>query len=107
QEHEIGNLYRKLIALKKSKAVLGNGEYGARMIQVPNSKMDKVFSFVRCSESEKVFVVINFSNEYLEVTFEEPLFQDEYTQWQHEEKRNFEAGSVCELEPWQFEIWVA
>ena len=76
------------------------------MIQVPNSKMDKVFSFVRHNEREKVFVVINFSKEHLEVTFEEPLFKGEYTQWQHEEKRNFETDSVCKLEPWMFEIWV-
>ena len=107
QEHEIGNLYRKLIALKKSKAVLGNGEYGARMIQVPNSKMDKVFSFVRCNENEKVFVVINFSNEQLEVTFEEPLFEGEYAHWERDEKKTFGADSVCKLTPWQFEIWVA
>jgi len=107
QEHEIGNLYRKLIALKKSKAVLGNGEYGARMIQVPNSKMDKVFSFVRCNENEKVFVLINFSNEQLEVTFEEPLFEGEYAHWERDEKKTFGADSVCKLTPWQFEIWVA
>ena len=107
QEHEIGNLYRKLIALKKSKAVLGNGEYGARMIQVPNSKMDKVFSFVRCSENEKVFVVINFSNEQLDVTFEEPLFEGEYAHWERDEKKIFGADSVYKLTPWQFEIWVA
>ena len=77
------------------------------MIQVPNSKMDKVFSYVRHNEQEKVFVVINFSNEQLEVTFKEPLFQGEYTHWQRNEKRRFEFDSVCKLAPWQFEIWVA
>ena len=45
------------------------------MTQVPNSKMDKVFSFVRHNEHEKVFVIINFSQEAVNVTFEEPLLK--------------------------------
>lgn len=51
------------------------------MTQVPNSKMDKVFSFVRHNEHEKVFVIINFSQEAVNVTFEEPLFEGEYCYW--------------------------
>ncbi|MCB4436817.1 alpha amylase C-terminal domain-containing protein [Alteromonas sp. McT4-15] len=106
QEHAIGTLYRKLISLKQSKTVLGNGEYGARMIQIPNSDMDRVFSFVRHNESEKVFVVINFSSDHVEVAFEEPLFEGKYTHWVSNESRMFSAGSVSKIAPWQFEIWV-
>ncbi|WP_394223201.1 alpha-amylase family glycosyl hydrolase [Alteromonas gracilis] len=106
QNHEIGDLYRKLIALKKSKVVLGNGEYGARMIQVPNSKMDEVFSFVRHNEQEKMFVIINFSSEQVDVTFEEPLFEGDYTHWDSNEKSAFKSDTVRNLAPWQFEIWL-
>ncbi|MEC8231921.1 MAG: alpha amylase C-terminal domain-containing protein, partial [Pseudomonadota bacterium] len=102
----IGTLYRKLISLKRSKTVLGNGEYGARMIQIPNSDMDRVFSFVRHNEKEKVFVVINFSSDHVEVAFEEPLFEGKYTHWVSNESRMFSAGSVSKIAPWQFEIWV-
>lgn len=107
QEHEIGTLYRKLIALKKSKAVLGNGEFGKRMIQVPNSNMDKVFSFVRHNEDEKVFVIINFSREQVDVMFAEPLFEGEYAHWDSGERITFNADSSTKLGPWEFQIWVA
>ena len=107
QDHETGDLYRELIALKKSKGVLGNGEFGARMTQVPNSKMDKVFSFVRHNEHEKVFVIINFSQEAVNVTFEEPLFEGEYCYWKGSATCKFSSQTTLELGPWQFDIWVA
>lgn len=107
QEHEIGALYRKLIALKKSKAVLGNGEFGKRMIQVPNSNMGKVFSFVRHNEDEKVFVIINFSREQVDVMFAEPLFEGEYAHWESDERIIFNVDSSTKLGPWEFQIWVA
>lgn len=107
QEHEIGTLYRKLIALKKSKAVLGNGEFGKRMIQVPNSNMDKVFSFVRHNEDEKVFVIINCSREQVDVMFAEPLFEGDYAHWDSGELITFNADSSTKLGPWEFQIWVA
>ena len=106
QEHEIGDLYRDLIALKKSKAVLGNGEYGARMIQVPNSVMNKVFSFVRHNTDEKVFVVINFSNESVNTDFYETLFEDDYIDFTTGQHHTFSANTQLSLGPWQYKIFV-
>ena len=106
QEHEIGELYRDLIALKKSKAVLGNGEYGARMIQVPNSAMNKVFSFVRHNTDEKVFVVINFSNESVSTGFYETLFEDDYIDFTTGQHHTFSANTQLTLGPWQYKIFI-
>lgn len=106
QEHEIGELYRDLIALKKSKAVLGNGEYGARMIQVPNSAMNKVFSFVRHNTDEKVFVVINFSNESVSTGFYETLFEDDYIDFTTGQHHTFSANTQLSLGPWQYKIFI-
>lgn len=106
QEHEIGELYRDLIALKKSKAVLGNGEYGARMIQVPNSAMNKVFSFVRHNTDEKVFVVINFSNESVSTGFYETLFEDDYIDFTIGQHHTFSANTQLTLGPWQYKIFI-
>ena len=107
QSHPIGDLYRNLIALKKSKQVLGNGAFGERMIQVPNSHMDKVFSFIRHDNEEKVFVIINFSNETLKVSFTEPLFKGHYTCWTSGQQYAFSRATERQLAPWQFEIWLS
>lgn len=106
QEHEIGELYCDLIALKKSKAVLGNGEYGARMIQVPNSAMNNVFSFVRHNTGEKVFVVINFSNESVSTGFYETLFEDDYIDFTTGKPHTFAANTQLSLAPWQYKIFI-
>jgi glycosidase len=106
QQHEIGELYRDLIALKKSKAVLGNGEYGARMIQVPNSTMNNVFSFVRHNTDEKVFVVINFSNESVNTGFYETLFEDDYIDFTTGQHHTFSTNTQLSLGPWQYKIFV-
>ena len=99
-------MYRALITLKKSKRVLGNGEFGARMIQVPNTAMDKIFSFVRHNDQEKVFVIINFSSESVDVSFSEPLFEGHYFDWQGNDEVVFDNTSVRAILPWQYEIWV-
>ena len=107
QEHPIGELYRELIALKKSKPFLGNGEFGARMIQVPNSSMAQVFSFVRreACEDDKVFVVINFSDVPATVTFEESLHLGTLQHWKRNKKTTFSSDTTLTLKPWDFEIW--
>jgi hypothetical protein len=69
--------------------------------------MDKVFSFVRHNEDEKVFVIINFSREKVDVMFAEPLFESEYAHWDSGEHITFNADSSTKLGPWEFQIWVA
>ncbi len=61
--HPNGDLYKKLFALKKKNTALWNAHWGAAMIAVPNSRPDKVFSFVRQNAADKVFAVINFSDQ--------------------------------------------
>ena len=81
QDHPIGGLYKRLVALKKHNTALWNGSAGARMIHVPNSVPDRVFSFVRQNEQDKVFTVINFSENYHQVIFYEKLFHGVYTDY--------------------------
>ncbi len=74
-EHPIGELYRKLFALKKANTALWNGHWGAAMIRVPNSAPAEVLSFVRRNDRDKVFAVFNFSKETRTVRFEEVCFR--------------------------------
>jgi hypothetical protein len=45
KEHHLGNLYKKLFALKRENTALWNAKWGARMINVPNSAPTQVLSF--------------------------------------------------------------
>ncbi len=60
--HPLGDLYKKLFALKRDNTALWNAAWGARMVNVFNDAPTRVLSFVRQNERDKVFAVFNFSN---------------------------------------------
>ena len=106
REHPIGDLYKKLFALKKANTALWNGGWGARMVPVPNSISDKVFSFVRQNEHDKVFAVINFSDTPQKVTFVDGPFQGQYNEYFSNEKVSFSESTQLEIKPWGYQIFV-
>jgi glycosidase len=106
REHPLGDLYKKLFALKKKNTALWNGKWGARMVRVPNSLLSHVFSFVRQNEQEKVFAVFNFSSEPQTVTFKETLYYGRYTEYFSQDPIEFQASSQLKLKPWDYRVFV-
>jgi len=106
REHPIGELYKKLFALKKENTTLWNGKWGALMIKVPSSKRLEVLSFVRENENDKVFAVFNFSDQQHTVSFKETLHHGEYVEYFSDKKVVFSRDSVLNIEPWGFRVYV-
>ncbi len=106
REHPLGDLYKKLFALKHANTALWNARWGARMIHVPNSAPTEVFSFVRQNEQDKVFAVLNFSNNVQTVTFEDHLYHGKYTDYFSGETVTLSASTQLILQPWRYQIFV-
>ncbi len=87
----IGDLYRRLFALKHANTALWNGHWGAPMIDVPNSDHSHVMSFVRRDAHDKIFAVFNFSAQERKVRFGDGPFPGRYTE--------FSTGKVVTLLP--------
>lgn len=104
--HPNGELYRKLIALKKKNTALWNAGWGATMIAVPNSAAECVLSFVRQNEKDKVFAAINFSDAPQSVTFAENLHHGRYINYFGGKSTELDASSRLELEPWGYRVFV-
>lgn len=104
--HPIGELYKKLFALKKATRALWNGRYGARMVHVPNDEQTWVFSFVRQNEDEKLFAVFNFSPLAQNVTFVDTLHYDTYRDVFSGDSVTFDTGSTLALQPWGYRVFV-
>ncbi len=104
--HPNGELYKKLFALKKKNTALWNAQWGATMILVPNSVPSKVFSFVRQNETDKVFAVMNFSDQTQTVTFKENLYYGKYTDYFTGEATETNADFRLELKPWSYKVFV-
>jgi glycosidase len=101
-----GDLYQKLIALKTKNTALWNAHWGARMIDVPNSAPNAVFSFVRQNDKGKVFAVINFSAKPQTVTFYDTLDYGNYTEYLSGVATQLDASSKVRLKPWESRIFV-
>jgi glycosidase len=106
-ENRYADFYRKLFGLKHSNTALWNAHWGARMVQVVNTDPDKVFSFVRANENDKVFVVINFSAESRKVKFTDGPYAGLYKEFFTGEKVDFAEGQTeLTLPAWGYRIYV-
>jgi len=104
--HPNSDLYKKLIMLKKKNTALWNAHWGATMIAVPNSRPDKVFSFVRRNDTDKVFVVINFSDQPHTVTFKDSLYHGKYTDYFGGQPVELDASANLNLKAWGYQVFV-
>lgn len=106
REHPLGELYKKLLKLKRENTALWNAQWGARMIHVPNDLPDRVFSFVRRNEQDGVVVAINFSNQVLSVSLKETLFHGRYTEYFSGDRLELHSATRLELDPWAYKVFI-
>jgi len=105
KDHANGHLYKQLFALKRKNTALWNAHWGATMISVPNSAPAKVFSFVRRNDADKVFAVLNLSDEPQTVTFKETLYHGKYSDYFGGEAVELDASTRLGLKPWGYRIF--
>ena len=106
QEHPLGDLYRNLFSLKKQNTALWNAKWGATMLNVPNSVPTKVLSFVRRNERDKVFAVLNFSDQPQTVIFSEHLYHGSYVDYFRNESVELTDATGLTLQPWDYRVFV-
>ena len=98
-------LFKQLIELKTRHRALHNGPWGARMVRITNDSPQRVLSFVRANDSEKVLAVFNFSAEPRAVRLKEKLAHGKYVEYFSREERVIGEGTSIELSPWGFAVF--
>ena len=104
--HPLGDLYRRLFALKRDNTALWNAAWGARMVNVVNDAPSQVLSFVRQNERDGVFAVFNFSDRPQPIAFPESLHHGHYTDFFSGEAVTFAADTRLEIERWGYRLYV-
>ncbi len=107
RQHPIGDLYKRLFALKKGNRALWNAPWGARMIGIVNSAPSKVFSFVRQKNGARVFAVMNFSADPQRVTFQEKLHHGRYQDFETGRAVTVDGSTEMTLAPWSYSLLTA
>lgn len=106
RDHPMGELYRRLLALKRGTTALHNAAWGARMIDVHNSDHDHVMSFIRRSDRDQVFAVLNMSASPRTVGFDATLCHGRYDDVFAEEPVTVDATTRLTLGPWAYRVLV-
>lgn len=106
REHPLGDLYKKLLKLKKDHPALWNAHWGGRMVNAPNSAPSQVLSFVRQKDADRVFAVFNFSAVSQQVSFSESLHHGNYQDYFSAERISFDSSSQLNLAPWNCRVFV-
>jgi len=104
-DYKYHEFYKKLLHLKRENKALWNGDFGGEMIRVHTNYDEQVFSFVREEDGDKVFVVLNLSDEALDVDFEGDAFAGQYNELFTEENVDIDAGFTMSLEPWGYYLF--
>jgi len=107
REGRFDPLFRRLIALKTQEQALWNGEFGAPLIEVPNSASDDVLSFVRGEGAERVFAVFNLSPRERLVEFELARHHGAFTDALSAEALAMDEASSIPLGSWEYRVFVA
>jgi len=104
RDHPNGELYRRLIALKSANRALWNAPWGGRMIGIVNSAPQRVFSFVRERDGDRVFAVFNFSGEVQEVGFADGPHHGRYRDFDNGEAMTVDGTTRFRLAPWSYRL---
>ncbi|MEY3697063.1 MAG: Alpha-amylase, partial [Actinomycetota bacterium] len=105
KQHEHGELFRRLIQIKKEYSCLDVAPWGARMQEVKVVGSDRVFTFVRENEKEKIFVALNFSDNPQKISFQRGPQTGQYKELLQGWDYSCTDDSQLDLEPWGFRIF--
>lgn len=105
--HPIGELYRRLFALKARNGALHNAPWGARMVGVTNDAGGKVFSFVRRQGDARLFAAFNMSPAPLTVRFTDGPHHGTYRDFATGRAERVDARSAWTMPAWSWRVLTA
>lgn len=105
KEHEMAGLYKILLKLNHENEALWNGEYGGEVVRIHSSNDEAVFAFVREKNEDKVFVILNFSNEEQKVSLPSGPAPGVYTEVFTGEETTVRSGQQFTLPGWGYRVY--
>ena len=106
KEHPVGALYTELFKLKHDNQALWNGNWGGKMIPVPNTNPKQLLSFARQKNDDKVFAVFNFSNTDASASFNQTIQLGEYVEYFSQTSVTITPDSEVSVPAYGYKIFV-
>jgi len=106
KDHPNAALYTQLFALKHKNHALWNGAFGGTMVRIYNDKMDKIISFSREKDNDKVIPILNFSNEEVTVKLNSKYEKGTYKDLFSGQEYLLKGDDILTLQPWGYLVLV-
>ena len=104
QAHPFGEMYKKLFALKHSNQALWNGAWGGTMVRIFNNQQDKIISFSREKNGQKVIPVINFSSQPVTVVLRSHTEKGSYKELFSDKMYELKGDDELTLPSWGYVV---
>ncbi|MFP4472140.1 MAG: alpha-glucosidase C-terminal domain-containing protein, partial [Bacteroidales bacterium] len=101
-EHRFADFYKTMFRLKHENQALWNGKYGGVMHKIENNRPEEVISFARMMNGDSVVVLVNFSDEPLEVNLRGDFYHGEYKDVFSDEDVILTANNTFKLESYGY-----
>jgi glycosidase len=105
KEHEMNNLYKELIALKKRNEALWNGKSGGTLTRITGTDNKSVYSFIREKGGDKVFIILNLTGHPVSNTLRGKLYTGNYKDIFSGEEVVFSRNATIDLQPWEYKVY--
>ncbi len=106
KKHKNEEIYTKLFNLKHKNQALWNGENGGEMVRIYSNQMDKIISFVREKNGDKVFPIINFSDKSVKVILKTKHEKGKYQELFSEKEYTINGDDTLDFKPWEYLVLV-
>jgi alpha-amylase len=103
-ECELHSFYQTLLRLHSENAALNGDTAIAPLYKLSSSRNDKVLAYVRKKESRQVIVLLNLSNEALEVEINETA-QGRFFDVFSREENDFTANRKFQMKAWSYRVF--
>ena len=104
-DYDYHGFYQTLLYLKGRNQALWNGIAGGEIQRVNTNHDTAVFAFFRQKESDQVLVVLNLSEEPLEVSLEGDLYPGTYTEVFSGEVITFSGDETLSMDAWSYLVF--
>ncbi len=101
---ELEGFYKTLNHLHATNKALRAGDPAVHTYFIKNNQEKSTLAFLRKNGHEKVFVLINFSSQPLDITLEDNQLNGEYRNVFDGTSIHLSAGSTIHLKPWEYRV---
>ncbi len=101
---DLTSFYASLIQLKKKNKALWNGDFGGPMVRIKSGKDNKVFSFYREKDGNRVIVFLNLTKKAVSIKPDLANIEGDYTEFFTGNPKTLKNGESMSLEAWSYVV---